>query len=773
MAKRSRLNGAKRFLYCGFVFLAAFGAAAFGVQVAFAQEATPVEEGVYEIRAQVSDKALDIVGASTVNGTNVQTYAANATAAQFWRIEKSGDHYAILNSLTGIALDVAYAGMDSGTNVQVYEANETLAQQWDFIADGNGGYEIRSALNGLMLDVNGAGKTDGTNVQVYAKNDTDAQKWSLSKLEPTVQDGIYTISSAKNASAVLDVENGSIFDTARVQAWTANGTLAQKWEVSYSSATGFYTVVSAQSGKSLDIAWGNASPGTMIQQYAPNGSSAQSWRIVPNGDGTYALHSVLSDVVLDLWCGDTSNGARVQTWVSNGTDAQKWNFAATDLVSDGLYQIESALDSQFVLDVRNGSLDARAQLQVWSENDTLAQKWMIRELDNGSYSIKGAQSGFYLADDGGSLYGSESDANASAQWSATVGSLGGVAFINLATGRAVDLQYANAAAGTIVSTYPANNTGAQAWHLTSVNLVNDGYYVITNRAASNLALDVESASLNAGARVQVWESNETDAQKWYVENAGDGWCTIMSANSGLMLDVMNASTASGTKLHQYTPNYSSAQYWRFSVADQGGVEVTSRLGDLSMTARGDRLGSGSDAIVATPQSNTSFGWLFTPTTYTVATAAPDVWGDSAYVEQMKQKADSIGSSTNWFCTVDESRGRTVVFERAGANWVAVKTTNVVTSGNTFDGIFTVTHKARGYWKEPDCYNVNDWWVCFVEAWSDDYNGHLRYDEGAGKYDDGQGFHYGYSSGGCTAIPSKETAKWIYDNVSVGSTVVVF
>ena len=147
--------------------------------------------------------------------------------------------------------------------------------------------------------------------------------------------------------------------------------------------------------------------------------------------------------------------------------------------------------------------------------------------------------------------------------------------------------------------------------------------------------------------------------------------------------------------------------------------------------------------------------------------------DTGYISAQQGILNSSGSGTNWGCVVDKGSGRCTVFRNDGGVWKAAMTTDVITTGHTFTGHFNVVFHSRAYWALPDGYDVNDWWVCFIEAWSgDNYSGHLRYESGKG-YDDGQGFHFGYSSGGCTVIPNYSTAQWLYDHVPDGSRVIVY
>ena len=83
----------------------------------------------------------------------------------------------------------------------------------------------------------------------------------------------------------------------------------------------------------------------------------------------------------------------------------------------------------------------------------------------------------------------------------------------------------------------------------------------------------------------------------------------------------------------------------------------------------------------------------------------------------------------------------------------------IPESHTFTGTFHVDHKSAH--DGPD-----DWWTCFIPYYKPDGT------------DFGQGFHQGYTgipsfqSYGCTRL-STENAKWIYDNVPIETTVVVF
>lgn len=136
--------------------------------------------------------------------------------------------------------------------------------------------------------------------------------------------------------------------------------------------------------------------------------------------------------------------------------------------------------------------------------------------------------------------------------------------------------------------------------------------------------------------------------------------------------------------------------------------------------------------------------------------------------------DDGASSTHW-AVADSYQNKIFVYN---SNDQLVKTIDCQFTGKSkfgdhpWQGDHTVCRKARGYWEDGACEGVNDWWVCFVDAVTDsqDGSGHLRY-LGDGKYEDGAGFHYGFSGSGCVVIGNYDDAKFLYDFLDVGSTVV--
>ena len=68
-----------------------------------------------------------------------------------------------------------------------------------------------------------------------------------------------------------------------------------------------------------------------------------------------------------------------------------------------------------------------------------------------------------------------------------------------------------------------------------------------------------SASTSNGGNAQLYDSDGTDAQRWWIRSAGDGWYTLTPCNSALRFDIANGSGSSGANVHQWSGNGSKAQ----------------------------------------------------------------------------------------------------------------------------------------------------------------------------------------------------------------------
>jgi lipoprotein-anchoring transpeptidase ErfK/SrfK len=284
-------------------------------------------------------------------------------------------------------IDVAGASSKPGANIQQYESNNTDAQKWQITQNEDETYTLVCAANGLAMDVSGANAANKSNIQCYIANGTAAQKFVFAPKTDLLSEGTFAITSALSSSKVIEVAGANKSNGANVSIYSSNETQAQKWSVAkVSGSTNTYTVRSVVSGKYLAM---ESDGNVCVKDASTDGS--QYW-LASIANGKYTLTNVLYNKVLDVSGASTANGTNVQGYASNATAAQQFSFTETCILKDGMYLIRNAQDSNQVLDVANASSANCANIQTYTYNKTAAQKWNITYNWDGTYTIANIKS---------------------------------------------------------------------------------------------------------------------------------------------------------------------------------------------------------------------------------------------------------------------------------------------------------------------------------------------------------------------------------------------
>lgn len=304
-----------------------------------AENKNTLADGVYKIgNAQNSNYVLDIASGSKNNGANVQLYLSNGTTAQSFKVTHDTNGYVTFTNVnSGRALDVSGGKAANYSNIQQYNSNGTKSQKW-IVKKSGSGYTIISALDSnYVLDLSGGKVVNSRNIQLYQSNGSTAQQWTFEKNitererldEMAIQnksmmdDGVYYIKN-RDVKFALDVSGGSAYSGANVQLYSLNKTDAQKWLVSHDSK-GYVSFKNVNSGMYL-TATGSSNNANVNQQSSSNGYN-QKWIIAFDSSQNIKLVSGLnSKLVIDVSGGKIQNGSNIQLYTSNNSAAQKWVF---------------------------------------------------------------------------------------------------------------------------------------------------------------------------------------------------------------------------------------------------------------------------------------------------------------------------------------------------------------------------------------------------------------------------------------------------------------
>ena len=369
-------------------------------------------DGYYAIRNMKSGLYLSLytTWAELRNGTAVTQQSWYSGLSQKWCVKPVGNGQYVVSSAMdcSMVLDVSGGVASNGSAVQAYADNGTAAQRWSFspaktlrqrldeLAAANAGtvaagtYSVASALSsGSVLDAAGAGTADGTAAQLYSANGTDAQAW-------VVEDaggGYVTVRNAASGLA-LDVPAADASSGARLQLWTPNGSWAQKW-VAVRDGGGVRLVSALSDSLSVDLPGASTADATRLQLYADNGTAAQRWSFVTPGctqvvpNGVYVIKSAMNqNYVLDIAGASDANGANAQLYEANGTGAQA--FALT--WSNGYYAISNVSSGKY-LDLENGSNQNGANVQQQGTFVRDSARWSLVGNPDGSFVFVNFASG--------------------------------------------------------------------------------------------------------------------------------------------------------------------------------------------------------------------------------------------------------------------------------------------------------------------------------------------------------------------------------------------
>ena len=285
---------------------------------------------------------------------------------------------------------------------------------------------------------------------------------------------------------------------------------------------------------------------------------------IPNGNYYINVRSKVASSV-DIPSGSAVDSTAIQLYSGNNSKAQQFTFTRQ---SDGSYEIVN-VNSGKALDVRNGVAENNAIVQQYSRNNSQAQRWFIR--DSGA--------GYYLQ-------------SALGNW-------------------VLDLSGGNTANGAAIRLYMPNGTASQLFVVSSsdVNITAGVSMMITSVANKKLVTDVTSASTANGARVQLYSSNNTNAQKYRFESIGNGTYKIVNINSGKVLDVSSGSTANGAALQQYASNNTVAQQWTVRNYGSGKIALVSVNANKAVDIPGGNAVQQAQLQLYSPNGTVAQQWL--------------------------------------------------------------------------------------------------------------------------------------------------------------------
>ena len=368
--------------------------------VAFsASNGQEIEDGIYTIKSALNEQyVLDIEASSQKNGGNLELWNNGNTDNQRFILKYLGDGtYSIVALHSKKAIDVEEGRKEKGTNILQWGYHGGNNQRWIIKSTGNGNFNIISKGNGLYLDIPNSKAGNGSNVQVWTQNGAKNQEFKFVKQDDnkgtkTIDNGIYLIESSTDTSKTLEIPRSSLVTGEKLGVWNKNSTVNQKFEFTYRD-NGYYTISAVHSDKYLDISEGSKNDGAEVIQWNYHGGNNQQWKIQDAGNGYFNIISRCNGLYL------TIDGTSVKTCKENASLVQKFKLekpgttiTGEKTIEDGRYIIASKVNTSYVIDIPASSTKNGEIIEIWRNRLTDNQKFDVKYLGNGYYTIKAVHS---------------------------------------------------------------------------------------------------------------------------------------------------------------------------------------------------------------------------------------------------------------------------------------------------------------------------------------------------------------------------------------------
>lgn len=336
--------------------------------------------------------------------------------------------------------------------------------------------------------------------------------------------------------------------------------------------------------------------------YQPNAASlAAGYGTTSDGCGAYGNRNFY--LYYTDWFGSTQTVSGRTVSIRTSSDSNTVVPKSALNVDGGIYTISSVTNNKFVIDVSGASMNEGGNIQLWQNNNTIAQKFLIRSAGNGYYYIENLKSSKMLAVN----YNNNiiqatysSDKHNGYLWSIS-GSKDAATFTSVATGLVLDVFDNKMASGTNIHGWTANNTSAQKFKLNQIAKASaidtdqdkdkkPDLFTITSKVTNDgkRVVDIANADKTNGTNVWLWTANNTSAQNFKLDSLGNGFYRIIASTgtaadgTPMVLDVYDASSEQGTNVHIWKWNGTIAQQWLLLQNNDGTYSFISRCNGMAL-----------------------------------------------------------------------------------------------------------------------------------------------------------------------------------------------
>ena len=410
-------------------------------------------------------------------------------------------------------------------------------------------------------------------------------------------DGDYIITSKLNNNMVIDLAGGNAKENANIQLYQSTGGLNQQWKFVYNEEGENYKILSTKDNNyCLDVNNNPYGSHSNVKLSTCSESETQHFIVEKDQEGYYKISSYDKQYVIDVGGGVARNNANIQLYESHGNDNQKFainkNIEGTKTIEDGVYII-STNDSY--MNANSNYIENRVRINFTSLNNNKNQKWIVTYLNNGTYQISSAMNKNYSLDiPGGKKVSNtpiqlfQNNSGVNQQW--IIKDNGDETYQIISKTNGLNLE----ASANMSIVNEENNEENQKFKFEITNLVEDiiipdGTYIVTAKIQTNRVLDIAGGKANNNANIQLYEGKYSTNQRWQFIHNEEGYYYIKSdLDSNYCLSVATNSFAVHNNIVIKKCNNSIEQRWRLNKDNEGYYKIISNDEDYAIDIAGAR-----------------------------------------------------------------------------------------------------------------------------------------------------------------------------------------
>jgi hypothetical protein len=297
-------------------------------------------EPLGEIKTLSYGKCIAIANATNVPGTPAVQATCDGSSARRMRLLPTGDgHYSIVVGYSSKCLGVAHGSRAADAQIVQGNCREPHAE-WALTPaaqhEWTCGYTLKAKHSGMCMDVYHAMREEGANMVQFPCNGQNNQTFyfgpgALDPNDPGVTDPGRPVAIKVNSSGRCLTAEHSAQPEAAALAHICHYTRSQQWLIR-ANGNGTMQLVSAASGKCLDVRHSSASAGAQVLHFDCHGGTNQQWRQQASISGSVQWVSVSSGMCLapdesaqTAWTVNPQVGTPViQTDCNTGKANQQW-----------------------------------------------------------------------------------------------------------------------------------------------------------------------------------------------------------------------------------------------------------------------------------------------------------------------------------------------------------------------------------------------------------------------------------------------------------------